>query len=170
MDEVLAVARRPDADDRRQDVVVDADALAGVLGDVAVAGDDHDHRLADVVHDAVREGVRRAPREDARVRDEQRERLGQGPFQVLEGVDGDQPVDVERVGHVDVEDPGVGVRAADEGHLQRVVAEVVQVAPAADEQPRVLRPWHRRAEQPRRHDTRSRRSSAARSTEATMFW
>ena len=167
--EVLAVTRRPDADDGRQHLVLDGDPVADVLGDVAVAGDDHDDRLADVVDDAVREGVRGAAGDDARVRHEQREGLGQRPLEVLVGVDRDQAVDLERVGHVDVDDAGMGVRAADERHLERVVAEVVEVATAADEQPGVLRPRYRRAEQPGRHAC-SRRSSAARSTEATMFW
>ena len=170
---MLPVPRGPDADDGGQAVVLDGDAVAHVLGDVPVARDDHDDRLADVVDDAVREGVRRAAGTDARVRDEQRERLGQRSFEVLVGVDGDEAVDVERVGHVDVDDPRVRVRTAHERHRERVVAEVVEVAAPADEQPGVLRPLHRRAEQPGGHDARSRRSSrssAARSTDATMFW
>jgi hypothetical protein len=60
--EVLAVPGGAHADDRGQHVVLDDDAVADVLGDVAVACDDHRDRLADVVDDAVREGVRRCGR------------------------------------------------------------------------------------------------------------
>jgi hypothetical protein len=110
------------------------------------------------------------------VRDEQRQRLPDRAVQVVVGVDGDQPLDVERVGDVDVEHPGVGVRAADEGHRERVLAEVVQVAALSGEQPGVLAALDRGAEELRGHAgspcsaARSARISAARSTEATMFW
>ena len=59
---------------------------------------------------------------ERRVRDQQRQRLGEPARQVLVGVDGDQPVHVERVADVDVEDPRVGVRAAHERGRERVVA------------------------------------------------
>ena len=69
----------------------------GVLGEVAVAGDDHDHRLADVADDVLGQRVRGAAVGAA---------PGAGsaaaaarptaPGQVLPGVDGDQPVHVQR--------------------------------------------------------------------------
>ena len=73
------------------------------------------------------------------------------PGEVLVGVDADDALDVERVGDVDVDDAGVGVRAADEGRGEGVVAEVVEVAAAAGDEARVLLALDRRAEHLRRH-------------------
>jgi hypothetical protein len=47
---------------------------------------------------------------------------------------------------VDVDDAGVGVRAADEGGREGAVAEVVEVAAVAGEQARVLAALHLLAE------------------------
>ena len=120
------------------DLPLDPDPVDGVLGDVAVGGDHHDDRLADVVDHAVGERVRRLRRVQRRVRDQQRQRLGDPAVEVLVGVDRDQAVDVERVGDVDVDDAGVRVRAAQERGGQRLVAEVVEVAAVAGGQAQVL--------------------------------
>ena len=109
-----------DADDHGQLLVGDPDPLGGVLGDVAVAGHDHDDGLADVVDLVAGQGVAGARVGERRVRDQQGQRLGDPAGQVVPGVDRHDAVDVERVGDVDVDDPGVGVRAAHERGGQRV--------------------------------------------------
>jgi len=160
-------------DHRRQRLVGHRDALGGVLGDVAVAGHDHRHRLADVPHHAVGQRVGGPRGVQAGVGDQQRQRLGDPAVEVLVGVDGDQAVDVQRAADVDVEDPRVGVRAAHEGRRQRAGAEVVEEAAVAAGQPGVLPPGDRLAEDPGGHGSGAPSpfsSSAARSTEATMFW
>ena len=58
---------------------VDADALGGVLGDVAVAGDDHDDGLADVVDLVLGQAVAGARVGEGRVGDEHGKRLGGAP-------------------------------------------------------------------------------------------
>jgi hypothetical protein len=126
--------------------------------------------------------------------DQQRQRLRDPAVEVVIGVDGDQTLNRQGVGDVDVDDAGVRVRAAQERGGQRVVAEVVQVPAVAGGQAQVLLPQDRRAERTgglalvvRRflldrasgcgrdcHDAPSCvdecSSSAARSTDLTMFW
>ena len=65
-----------DADDRLQELVVDPDPADGVLGDVAVVGDDEGDRLADVVDLVLGQRVLGAAVGQRRVRDQQRQRLG----------------------------------------------------------------------------------------------
>ena len=140
-----------DADDDGQLLVADPDARGGVLGDVAVAGDDHDHGLADVVDLVLGQAVAGAGVGHRGVRDEHRERLGDPAGEVVPGVDGLDAVDLPGVVDVDVDDPGVGVRAAHEGRRERAVAEVVEVAAVAGEQPGVLAALHLLAELPGAH-------------------
>jgi hypothetical protein len=145
-----------------------------------------------VVHLAAGEGVAGDPCLDRGVRDEQRQRLGDVRAvtlvrlrEIVPGEDGDQPIDVQGVGDVDVEHPGMRVRAADERHRQRVVTQVVEVAATAGQQPLVLAPDDAGPDEARPDQARpvagglahgraspviSRDSSAARSTDATMFW
>ena len=182
VDEQVAVAGGLDADDDGQLLVGDADALAGVLGDVAVGRDDHDDRLADVVDLVLGEGVAGAAVGQRRVRDEQGQRLADPAGEVLVDVDADDALDVDRVGRVDVDDAGVRVRAAHERGGEGVVPEVVEVAAAAGDEARVLLAPDRRAEHLRRHAcssavappacsaARSALISAARRTLLTMFW
>ena len=59
MDQVLGRPGGTDADDRRQRLVVDHDAVRGVLGEVAVGGHHHGDRLADVVDLPAGQGVLR---------------------------------------------------------------------------------------------------------------
>ena len=136
--EVGAVARGLDAHDDRQLLVVDTDALAGVLGDVAVGRDDHDDRLADVVDLLLGQRVAGAAVRQRRVGDQQRQGLGDLPGEVLVGVDRQHAVDLDGVGDVDVDDAGVGVRAAHERRRQGVLAQVVEVAAPAGHEPGVL--------------------------------
>ena len=87
-----------DVGDDRQRLVVDDDRARRVLGDVAVARDDHRDRLADVADLVARQRVLRAPVGDRLVRDDQRQRLRELPVEVLVGVDRVDAVDVERAG------------------------------------------------------------------------
>ena len=68
-----------------------------------------------------------------------------------------------------LDNPGVGVRAADEGRLERVVAEVVEEPAVAGHQPGVLDARDRLAHHAGGHGVGSRRSSAARPTAETML-
>jgi hypothetical protein len=169
VDGVPRGAGRGDTDDGREDVIGDDDAVADVLRDIAVAGDDHYHRLTDVVDLLADQGITRARRVQRGVRDEQRQRLGHPPRQILPGVDGDQAVDVQGRGHVDVDDAGVGVRAPDERGGDRALVDVVGIAAAAGHQAQILAALHGRTDAARGHDAPSRTSSAARSVAAIMF-
>ena len=177
---VHGVRRGPgggDPDDRRQHVVAHHDAVAHVLGDVAVAGDDHDHRLTDVVDLLAGQCVAGARRVQRGVWNQQRQRFADATGQVLPGVDRDKTVDVQRGGHVDVDEPGVGVRAADECGGDRALVDIVGVAAAPGHQAQVLAALHRRPHAARRHDatagpgsvSAARTSSAARRVALTMF-
>ncbi len=148
-------------DHRRQRLEVDHDPVDDVLGDVPVDGDDHHDGLADVVDHVGRERVTGPRLGQAGVRDQQGQRLGDPLGQVVVGVDGDQPVDVERGVDVDAGDPGVRVGAAHERDLVRVVPEVVEVAALAAQQARVLAPGDGLAEQLRRHRSAPRSSGVA---------
>ncbi len=174
VDEGVAVTRVLDPDDDGQLLVAHPDPLARVLGDVAVGRDDHDDGLTDVVDLVLGQGVTGAPVGERRVGDEQRQRLAHLPGQVLVHVDRDDPVDVDRVVGVDLEDSRVGMRAAHESGCESVVPEVVEVAAAAGDEAGVLLAPDRRAEHLGGHDassvSRSTRISAARSTLLTMFW
>jgi hypothetical protein len=163
--EVPGRARGLDADHGGHRFVCDGNTLGSVLGEVAVAGDDHRDRFPDVIDLLASQWVRGAAVGQRRVGDEQRQRLGERSGQVVVGVDRGDPVDVEGAGDVDVDDAGVRVRRAHHRRGQRVVAQVVQERPAAGEQPAVLAAVHRFAEHPG-HEA----SSAARRTAARMFW
>ena len=101
--------------------------------------------------------------------DEQGEGLADPAGQVLVGPDADEAVDVEGVGDVDVGDPRVRVRAADEGGREGVAPEVVEVATTAGDEARVLLAPDGGTEHLGRHGC-SALISAARSTDFTMFW
>ena len=77
-------------------------------------------------------------------------------------------LEVEHVVDVHLEHAGVGVRRAQHGGVQgrRTDGDVVDVPPVAAQEPLVLDPLDPCAEQLGRHDF----SSAARSTDFTMFW
>ncbi len=182
VDQVATRARRVDADHDGQLFVGHPDALGGVLGDVPVTGDHHDDGLADVVHLVLGQGVARAGVGEGRVGDEDGKRLRGALREVLPRVDPLDAVDLPRVVDVDVGDPGVGVRAADEGGRQGIVAEVVEIAAVTREEPGVLTALDPLAELAGAHVAPSararpagwpvgdRRISAARQTAVTMFW
>ena len=174
----LGAASIVHAHDRREEVVGHHHAFRRVLCDVPVPCHDHHDRLADVVDLLAGQRVAGAGRVQGRVRDQQRQRLGDRAAlglvrseQVVVGVDRDQPVDVERTCRVDVDDPRMRVRAAHERDTERVVSDVVEEVRRAGDEFGVLDPLHRLTEELGRHDGPSaRRISAARSTLATMFW
>ncbi len=80
-------------------------------------------------------------------------------------------VEVEDVADVDVDDAGVRVRRAQHRAVQHVGAgrQVVDVRAEAAQEPLVLDALDRLAHQLGGHED-SRWSSAARSTDRTMFW
>jgi hypothetical protein len=147
----LRLVRGVDADDDRQLLVGDDDPLCGVLRDVPVGRYHHHHRLADVPDDVAGQGIGGARLGQLRVGDEHRQRLGHRAAQVVVGVDRDQALDVQRALDVDVGDPRVRVRRPHERSGQRGVPDVVEVAALADDQPGVLAPADRLAEQLRGH-------------------
>ena len=108
--------------------------------------------------------------------DQQRQWSRHRPLEVLVGVDGEHAVDVEHGVDLDVDDPRVRVRAAHHRDVHGVGTQVVGVAAAASQQPVVVDPWHPFAEQLGGHPASpdsavaALRSSAARSTDFTMFW
>ena len=81
-------------------------------------------------------------------------------------------VEVEDVVDVHLEHAGVGVRRAQHRGVQGVRADrdVVDVPALAAQEPLVLDPLHRRAEQLGGHERSPDLMSAARSTDFTMFW
>ncbi len=174
-----------DADDRGQRLVVDADPRAGVLGQVSVTRDDHDDGLTHVVDLVPGQGVLGAAMGQRGVGDEQGEGFADAAGQVLVGVDRDEALDVQGPGDVDVDDLGVGVRAAHEGGREGSPAEVVEELAAAGDQSGVLAATDGGAEHLGRHEpapSLAARAStpallrfsalicAARRTDFTMFW
>ena len=168
VDEDAAVPGRFDTHNLRQRLIAHDDALGGVLGEVAVVGDDHRDRLAHVIDLVTCEGMCRAAVRERRVRDQERERVGERAGQVVVGVNGNEIVDLQRGRHIDVRDSGVRIRRPHERRCQRVLAQVVEVCTLADEEPRVLPPHYRLTEHPSTHG-RPSLNSAARSTAAMMF-
>ena len=174
--QVLGRAGRGEADDRLQELVVDPDPGDRVLGEVAVVGHHEGDRLADVVDAVLGQGVLRATVGERLVRDQQRQRVRHRAGQVVVGVDGVHALDVEDAVDVDVEDPRVGVGAAQHGDLQGAAHQVVGVLPVAAQQTVVLDALDLLADQLGGHEASSpagvvvRAISAARHTDATMFW
>ena len=125
MHEMLAVASRVDPDDGRQRLVIHHDRLGRVLGQVPVGGDHHHDRLAHVIH--LVGGQREACPGvgERRVRDQQRQRLGEPGRQVLVAVDRDQPGHLERAADIDVGDARVGEGAAHERGGERVMPKII---------------------------------------------
>ena len=172
--QVVGGAGRLDADDRRQELVLDPDPADRVLGDVAVVGDHERDRLAHVVDLFARQRVLRAAMGQVGVRDQQRQRLGHRcgeVAQVVVGPDGVDALELEHLVDVDVDDPRVGVRRTEHRGVQGAGADrdVVDIAALAADQPLVLDPLHLGAHQLGRHAS-SPPSTAARSTALTMFW
>ena len=132
VDEVSGRAGSVDTDDRGERFIVDPDPGAGVLGKVAVAGDHQDDGLPDVFDDPVGQRVASARPREAGVRDEEGESIAHPLRQILIREDRDQAVDLKCPAQVNVEDAGVGMRAAHEGGRVGACAQVVEEAPRAD--------------------------------------
>ena len=107
--EPLGGACRREPDDGLQRLVAHLDPADGVLGDVAVVGDDEGHRLARVVHLVAGQGVLRPAVGERRVRDQQGQRVGHRAGEVVVGPDQVDAVEVEHGRDVDVDDAGMGV-------------------------------------------------------------
>ena len=171
--EVVVQHRRPRRerrfriDDRRERLVVDLDQLGRVLGDVARARDDDRDRLADVAHavdgqHAPDAGLRLRPGGDRR--GERRE-----IEQILAGDDERDTLEGACSRGVDSDDPGMGIRAAVEGDMERAGRlDVVEVRSPAREEARVLGAHHSGADVTAGHPASSRRARAARCTASTM--
>ena len=153
-------------------LIGDSHALARVLGNIAVGRDHHDNCLTHMFDHLACQGVAGHRVGQVGVRDQQRQAFAGLPVKVLVGVDRDDPRDLDRVHHVDIQDARVRVRTADEGSGQRALPEVVQIATVAGHQTQVLLSLDRGTEHPGGHPPapRSRTISAARSTDLTMFW
>jgi len=126
-------------DHRRQGGVLRLDQLHGVLRQVPVLRDDERHRFARVADLLRGQGVLRLVVDQCRVRDEWRQRRGQGGREIGPGVDGDDPGGRLRSGDVDAEQARVGVGAAQEGGVGHPgQPDVVDIQPAAGQQPRIF--------------------------------
>ncbi len=174
MDEVLGGAGGVDADDRGQRLVVDPDPVERVLGDVAVVGDHEGDGLTDVVDlVATASACWVRPWVSVGCGISRGNGSAIAPGQVVVGPDQVHAVEVEHLVDLDVDDPRVGVRRAEHGGVQgagvRTGEHVVDVPSLSAQQPLVLDAGHLGAEQLGGH-AGSATISAARSTEATMFW
>ncbi len=133
---------------RRQHLVVDLDQLGGVLGRVQRLGDDEGDGIADIAHALARqqrlqadEGGRAAA---PLARHHGRERAEPAPAQILAGQDADHARRRSRPAHVDPGDARRRVRRA-QHQAARLVRrlEVIDIAPGALEQPKILLARHR---------------------------
>ncbi len=129
-------------DDHGELVVVDVDEREGVAGDVRVGGDHRRHFLplvADLVGGEDRLGVagqRRHPRQVVRRHQ-------------LAGDDGDHTVERLRLAGVDRDDPGVGQRRSEDGHVEHPGEDdVVHIATGALDEAVVLLATNRMTDTP----------------------
>ncbi len=142
------LGRVPGRDYRRQGIVIDVDKLGGVLGLIEGFGDDESDGIADAP-----DPVRHQGREVGHIH-----RRSVAPFApaarrhiavtrrrpVLAGEDAEHARRRLGLGNVDRGDLGVGVgRAQDVAERHAPQHDIVDIAPAALEQPRVLGPWNR---------------------------
>ena len=138
--------------DHRQRLVVHLDQLQRVLCGVPAVRH-HDRDGVSLVSDHVVRDRRMVDRLEVRVR--YQPCAGDGVelgVDVRAGEHGDYPVHRGRGRHVDRLDPGVCVRAAQDGRVRHAgQRDVVRVACGARDQPRVLTAAYPRAEYPGRH-------------------
>ena len=137
----VVTERLLEADPRRTHVVGHADALGAVGRRVGGRGHDRRHRLPAEPRLARQRRPRGGPESIAGQLG--RQRLG---AEVGGADDGDDAVHRLRRFRVEAAHDGVGMRAAHERHVEQAREhEIVHVAPAAAEQPRVLDPFDARA-------------------------
>ena len=162
--------RRHEIDRRRLGRIVHFDQLQRVLGEIAALGHHQRHRLADEAYTARRERPVGARMDESGVLVQQRHgRVGGA--QILVGEHRVDAAERQRRVRIDAGEAGLGVGAAQHrrvGHVGQ--ADVVDEAGAPGEQPRVLAPRDRLADQPRGHGLSPRSIAAARRTAATICW
>ena len=128
------IERRHRIDHCRQRFVIHVDELERVLGEIAVAGDHHRDRLADIAHAIDRNRPAFDRRLDAD-REARRQRLDLGA-----GDHGDNAGRPPRGGQVDRADVGMRMRGAKNSGVTRArrYADIVDEAAAAGEQRQVF--------------------------------
>ena len=132
----FVVGRRV-VDDRGERVVLDVDEIGGVLGDVAIVGDDERDEIADEADLVLGERGARAVRDV--LAGEREPRFVDARVEVGRGEHGVDAVEFERCGGVDAHDPRPGERAAHEAGVEHARPhDVVDVGAVAGEQPRIL--------------------------------
>ncbi len=133
-----AVAQRGQhVDRRRHGVVGDAYARGGVLGDIAIGGDDGGHRLADVAHD--RPGEQRLLGLDVSRQRRTRPYAIRRHERVVASDDANHAGRRRCRGAVHATQAGVSMLAAHEGDVQEAwQVDVGAVAAAARQEPAVL--------------------------------
>jgi hypothetical protein len=139
----------PAIDRGRQHVVIDRDKSCGILGDIAVAGDDDGDRLADERHLTVGERERPALVEFcAGIRNTHHAPLPQHRGKIVERQHGDDPGHGAGRAGVDAADQRVRMRAAHESRVQRAGSgNVIDETAAAGQQRKILKPRDARSDQ-----------------------
>jgi hypothetical protein len=137
----------------RQHLVVDHHRRGGILGEIAVVGDDHRDCLADIADFVAGERILGAQRRDGGVGHRHRQRFGREPTGHVG--DGEHRMDAgqgECRARIDCVDARMGNGAAHERRVQQAGQfDVVDEARASGEQGRVFDPRHAGAELPRTH-------------------
>ena len=115
-DRRAGIERRLHIHRRRQRLVGDIDLGDGILGDGARLGHHGRHRLADPGGPLDRQGSLRGRFHALEMRQHAHPGLAMG-LEVLAGEDAQHAWHLQGLGGVDADNPGVGVRAAHEGHV-----------------------------------------------------
>ncbi len=136
-------------------LVVDRDGCGGILGEIAVVGDDHGDGFADIADLIAGERMLGAQRRDGGIGHRHRQRLGRElSGQVVRREHRMDAGHRQRRRRVDCADTGMGMRAPHEGCMQRArQLHVVDEARPPGEQSGVFDPRHPGAELPRAHDS-----------------
>ncbi len=139
--------------DRRQDFEIDVDRGGGVLREIAVVRDRHGDGLADVADFAACQCELRARRLDRWIGHQHRNLAARhARRQIIRGQHRMDARHRPRRRRVDRADCGVGVRAAHEASVQRASEpDVVDEAPASDQQGRIFEARDAGAEMLRAH-------------------
>ena len=159
LDVVGEIARRLGPDRRRpggecreavdhgvERLVVDLDQLGRLACGLRAVGHDEGHRIADMAHAAI--GQRRPRRHDHRLDRRQARHVAQAlGRKVGMGVDGAHAGKRCRRRNVDPLDDGMGMRRAQHVAVQAICnRDVIDVAAAAGQEPRILEPAQRLAD------------------------
>ena len=126
-------------------LVVDLDQLGRLARGLGAVGHDEGHRIADMAHAAI--GQRRPRRHDHRLHRRQARHVAQ-PLgrKVGMGVDGTHAGERRRRRNVDPLDERMGMRRAQHVAVQAICnRDVIDVAAAARQEPRILEPAQRLA-------------------------